>query len=160
MLSTAVGPAQFIGIGELRVVREPERLRTVLGSCIGVALFDRKAMLAGLSHVILPSSKEGSGARGKFADTAVDDLIQQMMEAGADRARLCGKMVGGARMFGAESQSDLGSRNIEAVRDRLRHHRIAIIAEDVGGMKGRKMFADPATAAVEVQIIGEAPRVI
>ena len=61
-----------IGIGEILVLRAPEQIRTVLGSCVGVALCDQIAGVGGLCHVILPASKEGSGDPGKFADTAVD----------------------------------------------------------------------------------------
>ena len=47
-----------------------------LGSCIGLALLDRRLGVAGLAHVVLPSSG-GHAAPGsfKFADSAVPELI-------------------------------------------------------------------------------------
>lgn len=149
-----------IGIAALRAVQAPERIRTVLGSCVGVALYDRKSGVGGMAHVILPSSAEGAGDRGKFADTAIDDLLQMVLGAGADRARLCAKIAGGARMFGKDSQSDLGLRNVHAAQERLKHHRIPIVADDTAGTKGRKITLDPASGNLEVQIIGEQVRVI
>ena len=160
---TAVATSEIvhtIGIAGVRIAHAPERIRTVLGSCIGIAIYDRKSGVGGMAHVILPSSAEGAGDRGKFADTATDDLLQMLLSAGADRARLCAKIAGGARMFGKESQSDLGQRNVQAVQERLRHQRIPIVAEDTAGNKGRKITLDPATGNLEVQIIGEQVRVI
>ena len=42
-----------------------------LGSCIGLALVDRRARVAGLAHVMLPESTPSATQVGKFADLAV-----------------------------------------------------------------------------------------
>ncbi|MGE3182236.1 MAG: chemotaxis protein CheD [Phycisphaerae bacterium] len=149
-----------IGIGEYYVAAAPERIRTVLGSCIGIALFDRKAKLGALAHIILPSSAEGSGARGKFADTAIDDMVQQLLEKGALKHRITAKLAGGARMFGTGSQSDLGQRNADAAIAALKKHGIATLATDLGGTSGRKVTFWTTEGIYEVQIIGQKPRTI
>jgi len=149
-----------IGIAGLRAVREPEKIRTVLGSCVGIALFDRASRTGGMAHVILPDSKEGSGDPGKFADTAVDLLVTEIIKAGAVRGSIAAKIAGGARMFGPAVNSGLGERNVNAVKTHLRRHLIPILAEDCGGEKGRKITLDPVSGALEVQIIGQEPRTI
>lgn len=149
-----------IGIAGLKVVRAPEKVRTVLGSCVGVALFDNMNKVGGLCHVILPCSKQGQGDKGKFADTAVDWLLEEVLQCGATRSRLTAKIGGGASMFGAHVDNGIGERNIKAVRERLTHHHIRLAAEAVGGLKGRKMMLDPTTGQVEVQIIGADPEVL
>ncbi|MFO0839661.1 MAG: chemotaxis protein CheD [Phycisphaerae bacterium] len=149
-----------IGIAGLRVVTQPDTVRTVLGSCVGIALFDRAAHVGGLAHIILPSSAEGAGDRGKFADTAVDWLLDEVVRAGGLRGRIQAKIAGGARMFGPNTTNGLGERNVAAVKERLHHQGVSLVAEDTGGEKGRKMLLDPATGNVEVQFIGQDPRVI
>ena len=149
-----------IGIAEVRVVKSPEKVRTVLGSCVGVAIFDRVAKIGGLAHVILPSSKMGHGDRGKFADTAVDWLVDDAIQAGCDSKRLTAKITGGASMFGDNVDSGIGEKNVQAVKERLAHHSIRLAAADVGGTKGRKMCLDPSTGQVEVQNIGAEPQLI
>ncbi|MFQ5462312.1 MAG: chemotaxis protein CheD [Phycisphaerae bacterium] len=144
-----------IGIAAVKVVKKPERIRTVLGSCIGVAVYDSVAGIGGMAHVILPDSTEGSGDPGKFADTAVDMLIEKLIEAGSVHKRLAAKIVGGAQMFGNKVCSGLGQRNAEAVKARLNHHTVQLVASAVGGGKGRKMQLDPATGEVHVAIIGQ-----
>lgn len=149
-----------IGIADVKVVASPDKVRTVLGSCVGVALFDRVAKVGGMAHVMLPSSALGQGDKGKFADTAVDILLDDVIKAGCKKDRLKAKITGGASMFGKKVDNGIGERNIQAVKERLAHHSIQLLAEDVGGLKGRKMLLDPATGQVEVQIIGAQPEVI
>lgn len=149
------GRIHSIGIAGIEVVRAPDRIRTVIGSCIGIAIYDRVAKIGGLAHIILPDSNQGSGDPGKFADTATDMLIERMVDAGADRKRLVAKITGGASMFGNEPSLGLGERNAQAVHDRLLHHAIRLAASATGGTKGRKMMLDPATGTVYVEIIGK-----
>lgn len=148
-----------IGIAGLRVARAPEKIRTVLGSCIGIALYDSSTKIGGLSHIILPDSKSGSGDPAKFADTAVDMLIEMLTAAGANPTRVVAKIVGGAAMFGNKHRWDLGGRNAGAVKERLAHHGIRLVAEVIGGNKGRKMILDVTSGAVQVQTIGATPEV-
>lgn len=155
-----MGTIHYIGIAGRKVTAPPDQIRTVLGSCVGIAIYDRVTRLGGLAHVILPSSTMGVGDRGKFADTAIDSLLDELQKAGATRARLAAKIAGGARMFGSARTMLIGDRNIEAVRARLRFHRIPLEGEDVGGEKGRMMTFDPATAVVTVQAIGAERRTL
>jgi chemotaxis protein CheD len=108
-----------------------------LGSCIGLALVDREAGVAGLAHVVLPESQGKPGPAAKFADLAIPDLITRLVEAGAERRRLQAVMIGGARMFTVGASLDIGARNSEAVREALVKERIKIHAEEIGGNRGR-----------------------
>lgn len=151
----------MVGIGALKIAAAPEKLRTVLGSCIGITLFDPQLRIAGLAHSILPQGSEEIEQLGKFADQAVDNLVVRMTALGASRSHLRAKLVGGAAMFGTENNAtQLGERNAEAARMRLQAHDIPIIAEAVGGTKGRKVLVDPDTGNIEVAIIGSEPVII
>lgn len=155
-----MGDTHNIGIAEIKIAKCPDKLRTVLGSCVGVAIFDRVSKVGGLAHVMLPDSSIGKGDKGKFADTAVDALIEDVASAGGDPRRLTAKISGGASMFGKTVDKGIGERNIQAVKERLKKHMIRLAAEDVGGTKGRRMILDPASGEVTVQIIGAEPVVI
>ncbi len=108
-----------------------------LGSCIGLALVDRMANVAGLAHVVLPESQGQTEPRAKFADLAVPDLIGRLVGAGAARRRVEAVLVGGARMFSVGPSLDIGARNAEAVREALAKEGITIRAEEIGGNRGR-----------------------
>lgn len=108
-----------------------------LGSCIGLAMVDRDAGVAGLAHVVLPESQGRPGPAAKFADLAIPDLIARLIAAGAARRRLEAVIIGGARMFTLGASLDIGARNSEAVRYALGRERIQIHAEEIGGSRGR-----------------------
>ena len=48
-----------VGIADLNVVKYPDVLATyALGSCVGICLYDHKAKIAGMAHIMLPSSAD------------------------------------------------------------------------------------------------------
>jgi chemotaxis protein CheD len=127
-----------------------------LGSCIGLVLLDRRAAVAGLAHVVLPAAIGADrAARGKFADTAVDALIEGMEALGARRTRLEAVLVGGASMFASASAAmDVGQRNAAAVREELGRQRIPITAADTGGQRGRTVRVALASGRVTSRVAG------
>jgi chemotaxis protein CheD len=127
-----------------------------LGSCIGLALIDRKVGIAGLVHVVLPQSAgQGDANPGKFADLAVPQLVAEMEAAGARRIRLDAALVGGASMFAVASASlEVGQRNDAAVREQLAGLRIPVRAAATGGNRGRTIRVDVATGTVTFREAG------
>jgi chemotaxis protein CheD len=109
-----------------------------LGSCIGLVIVDDRGPVAAMAHVVLPESN-GNGAAGKFADTAIPQLIREVTAIGATRSRLSAVLVGGAQMFAAAGKLDVGNRNEQAVREGLRAHAIPVRAAVTGGNSGRTM---------------------
>ncbi len=127
-----------------------------LGSCIGLALLDRRATVAGLAHVVLPAAEGRDGNPGKFADTAVPVLLESVLGLGARRTRLEAVMVGGASMFSFGGNGlEVGQRNDAAVRAELDKLRIPVIAADTGGAKGRTVRVDVETGRVTSKAAGE-----
>lgn len=151
---------QTLGIAGICTVKTPDQIRTVLGSCIGIALYDLKAGVGGMAHVMLPEATGPTESPGKFADTGVDSLLQDVLKGGASRSRLLAKIAGGAAMFGAASDTGIGARNAKAVMERLKKHEIKLVAHEVGGNKGRRMSLNPQTGDVEVQVIGQTATVL
>jgi len=127
-----------------------------LGSCIGLALLDRRLGIAGLAHVVLPQAPDQSQENPrKFADFAVPALIFELETLGARKARLEAVLVGGAAMFAISSASlDVGQRNETAVLALLEGLRIPVLAKATGGNRGRTIRVDVATTAVTVREAG------
>lgn len=145
-----------IGISDLKVCRAPDVLVTyALGSCVGICLVDSITKVGGLSHIMLPDSKQsstGASTPMRFADTAIPLLVQKMQMMGANRSRLKAKIAGGALMFAAASDKfNIGERNVNAVLTALRKEGIPIIAQDTGLDYGRTVFFYPETGIMEVR---------
>jgi chemotaxis protein CheD len=130
-----------------------------LGSCIGLALLDRRAAVAGLAHVVLPAAEGRDGAPGKFADTAVPVLLDAVVGLGARRTRVEAVLVGGASMFSFGGNGlEVGQRNDAAVRAELVKLRIPVVAAETGGSKGRTVRVTVETGLVTAKAAGETER--
>lgn len=133
-----------VGMADLNVALKTGVLKTTgLGSCVGLTLYDSRAKVAGMAHVMLPSSdiaREGQINIHKYADTAIPELIRRMTELGAIVSRLEAKMAGGAQMFAFGGMNDtmrIGPRNVESCKAKLEEYSIPLLAEDTGGNYGR-----------------------
>ena len=155
------GPS--VGIGQIVVSADPGIVISALGlgSCIGLVLTDAQAGVAGMAHVMLPASRPGAtGSEGKFADTAVPALLDQVLRLGAQRPRLQARIAGGAQMFGggtAGTTLNIGERNADAVREALRVAGMRVRAADVGGNAGRSMQVAVTGGFVTVRAVGGEP---
>jgi len=136
-MTVAAGPLVRVDMGELRIGAAPEVLETLLGSCVGIALWDPHRRQGGLAHVVLPESRGNTSLPGKFADTAVAEMVRQLRLRGVSPSGLIAKIAGGATMFGARTAQDIGQRNCDAVRRELVRHKIRLAGEHLAGNQGR-----------------------
>ena len=134
-----------VGLGEIKVTQDPSAVLTYLslGPCIGVCAYDPVAKLAGMAHIVLPSSDHKNGRNGpKFADVGVPQLLEELKKQGAAPYRLVVKIAGGAQISKAQGLGDvfqIGERNTEAVKSALAGLGNSIKAAAIGGHHGRTM---------------------
>jgi chemotaxis protein CheD len=151
----------LVRVADLRSAGGDAVLATVgLGSCVAIILHDPVARVGGLAHVLLPSrslSRSGDNL-GRFPQTAIPALLEEMLALGADRRRLVARLAGGASMFAnlvPAGSMQMGDRNVIAVREVLSQLAIPIVAEAVGGNRGRSVWFHVAEGRVVVGAVGE-----
>lgn len=149
-----------VGMADYKVTKSPEKLTTLgLGSCVGVCLFDNTTKIAGMAHIMLPSSKEiaQNSNPAKFADTCIDMMLKDMIKVGAVQRRLICKIAGGSQMFAFENKNGvmkIGARNVQAVKDMMKALSIPIKAEDTGGNFGRTIEFSAENGELFIKTIG------
>ncbi len=151
-----------LGMADLMVVPAPVKLVTLgLGSCVGLVVFDTYAKVAGMAHIMLPDSRglRGSEKIGKFADTAVPALLEEMLKKGATRSHIKAKLAGGAQMFSLPGASadflTVGSKNVSETKAKLLKFGIALLASDTGGNKGRTIEFSTSNWMLKVKTLGK-----
>ena len=93
-----------VGMGQIEVAQGGRHvLRTLLGSCIGLTLHDPRTRVGGLAHIVLPASRGDMSPPGKFADTALPELLRLIGELGGRTDKLIAKVAGAANMFSAST---------------------------------------------------------
>ncbi|HSH36713.1 chemotaxis protein CheD [Schnuerera sp.] len=155
-----------VGMADLNIVKHPGILTTLgLGSCVGIALYDKYNKIAGLAHVMLPSSKEikNNENKSKFVDTGIELLIEKMIKEGANKKNLTAKIAGGSQMFSFNNNSSIlkiGERNIIATKKKLKELNIKILSEDTGGNYGRTIELNTEDGSLLVKTIGHGVKII
>ena len=150
-----------VGIAEVAISRSPDILRTILGSCVGICLYDPEKGIGGLAHIMLPTSKLGGTSPKKYADSAIPILVNDLVAQGA--GKLIAKIVGGAMMFNLSENSlmgEIGKNNINKVREVLSSLNIPIVADETGGNFGRTIDFYLETGQVKVKSIGKSDKIL
>ncbi len=155
-----------VGMAEIHVAKGPAKYTCLgLGSCIGLCALDPVSNVSGCAHIMLPQAfaDKPIDKPGKFADTAVPEILSMLERLGGNRSRLVWAMAGGAQVFKFSADTsgklDVGVRNVEAVSALVKSMGLKCIAKEVGGNLGRTVMMDAETGLITVRTVsvGEKP---
>lgn len=161
-----MGEVIKVGMADLNVCKDPDIITTLgLGSCIGIALYDPVTKIGGLAHIMLPDSTKmrNNSNIAKFADTGIEELLKRVIKEGASKTRLVAKIAGGAKMFEVSGLSDIGNvglRNAEASKAKLKELGIRLVAEDTGLNYGRTVELHCDTGEYYIKSVGKPIKII
>lgn len=138
----------FLQPGELYFSDRNTRIRTVLGSCVSMVFWHPELLVGGMSHYMLPRADGGGAGRsldGRYAEDAMELMLQEMEAVGAPRQEYHVKVFGGGDMFSTTPKtvaSHVGRRNVEAARLLVARHGFTCVAEHLGGTGHRNVVFD------------------
>lgn len=153
-----------VGVGDCAWSADPEAVLVTyaLGSCIGVAIHDPVARVAGLLHFMLPESKIDRDKAAQrpymFADTGIPLLFRRSYEMGASKSRLVVRAAGGAQVLDPAGYFNIGKRNYQALRKILWQAGVMLHAESVGGTSSRTVRLEVSTGRMWLRGPGEEER--
>lgn len=130
----------YLNPGALIVSDKPLVVNTILGSCVGVVLYDPILKIGGINHYMLPLWNGEGLASPKYGNIAIDKLYEKILQLGSNKHNLVAKVFGGGEVI--ESNIDafrIGQRNIMIAQEMLNELRIKIVSSSVGGKLGRKI---------------------
>ena len=129
----------YLEPGYMYIGSEKSAIKTVLGNCVSVCLWDDKLRFGGMNHFLYPVTHEKNKATAKFGNIATKVLINKMFTAGSIAENIVAQIVGGAEI---NNDSGLGIENVNIARKILQKEKIEIKSEDIGGYLGRKVIFD------------------
>jgi chemotaxis protein CheD len=131
------------------------RVRTMLGSCVAITLWDPCRRIGAMSHFLLPHRRGRTHGDlrldARYGDEALEMMLQGLSAAGAEPSTCEAKVFGGGNMFPRAhnpSPFTVGIRNGEAACRLLMAHGIALRAEDLYGNGHRQVVFDIDSGAV------------
>lgn len=137
-----------VGIADYKISLDGPGILTLgLGSCVGVCIYDVYTNAGGLAHIMLPYKPDdlniSERSRLKYADIAIPEMIDKMIECGCKKLNLRAVIVGGGNMFSNSSTQlgdTIGYRNYQSVCSILSQYSIPIVAKDIGGNIGKTVY--------------------
>ncbi|WP_018995497.1 hypothetical protein [Hirschia maritima] len=134
--------------GAQYVSSDPEEIVvTVLGSCVAACIWDSQSRIGGLNHFMLPNDDAGlwSGASLalRFGNHAMDALINDLLQLGAEKHRLNCKFFGGGNVV--QGMGKVGSKNALFAKEYAAVERLNVAKMDLGGERGRRIMFEPVT---------------
>ncbi len=146
----------FLLPGTVRFASSPERIETVLGSCVSVSLRDPRTAAAALCHCVLPEAppRTRTRERFRFCDTAVEAMLEWFADRNVPAARLEVKLFGGAEVLPGGSRpsgASVGALNAQCAITVLASFGLAPQARETGGATGRYLVFDTATGGVWIR---------
>jgi chemotaxis protein CheD len=150
-------PLVFLKPGEVYITDKPALIKTVLGSCVSVTLFEPHSRTAAICHGLLPDcGGKGCGdcpEKLRFVTCSIKHILDKMLERGAVQRTLEVKAFGGGdvltyRSGGPCKKATVGRQNIEAALNIMESLGIKPMTSDLGGDRGRKIFFNTQTGEV------------
>ena len=135
-----------VNTGEIRVFSEPVILQSIaLGSCVAVVVYERNKKIGGLAHVMLPGKSPSSGNNTKYAEDAIQTLLDSTKKLGAEIGNLEISIVGGGNVL---QEGDIPDKVIESVLGYLTTLQLELNGMRVGGIGRRSIFFDTTSGNV------------
>jgi chemotaxis protein CheD len=140
---------KFIHIGEIYIGARATEINTVLGSCVAVCLYDKVNQIGGMNHYLVPLWNETGLQTPKYGNISIQRLIDSMLNIGCELQNIEAKLFGGANVIKVSNRDMMiGRKNILIAKEILKEYKIPIVAQDVGGEKGRKIMMRSDTGKV------------
>jgi chemotaxis protein CheD len=133
----------YLHPAQMHVATAPCAIRTLLGSCVAVCVWDQAARVGGAVHYLLPRGRHSHGETGRYGTLAIPALIRAVYALGGSPGVLKAKIFGGARVLhglSSASGASLGDSNAAVAWEILAAENVPVIGSDLGGDRGRRVL--------------------
>ncbi|AEI14435.1 CheD [Flexistipes sinusarabici DSM 4947] len=130
---------EFVTTGHLATGSQNGKICTSpLGSCMAVIAYDKTSRTGGIAHIMLPgkSPTEDKAEENKYAENAIENLLDDLKSLGSKKANIEVCLVGGANVLKKENDATADKLifNIFEIMDRKK---LSIRKTSTGGYERR-----------------------
>jgi chemotaxis protein CheD len=140
----------FLLPGEYFVGGAQHRVRTLLGSCVSMTLWDPVRRIGAMSHFLLTGRRGTGRLDARYAEDALALMLAELAALGVAPGELQAKVFGGGNMFpslvGRDGKlgkdGDVGRRNGAVACALLAAHGIPVLSQSLYGIGHRRIQFD------------------
>lgn len=134
----------------------PQKLVALLGTCVGVAIFDKKSKIGGICHILLPKPNDPDSVwqPKNYATTALPLFVDELLQAGAKSENLEAVVAGGSLCAPVASRDvilNIGGLNLENTFLFLERHKIPVSHSETGGCSTMSLILRSPSCQVDIQ---------
>jgi len=139
--------------GQVKAARAGVLRASAVGSCVAVAVYEARAGIGGLAHVMLPgAAPDGTGERRtRYAEDGIRELVAAVQALGAGRERLLAFVVGGGNILERDDDT-ICEANTRSVLGILEQEAIPIEVSQTGGTARRSICLDVKSARISYTV--------
>lgn len=146
----------FLEAGEGILTRKPQKIVTILGSCLSITMFHKASGYAGMTHSLYPTCGNEANSKMlfdeayKYVDCSFNKLAAHFLKKKINIHEVEIKIFGGGEVIEGNNTKTMsvGRQNINMIEQIIKENKIEIKAADTGGTKGRKIIFDTSTGDV------------
>lgn len=159
-------PVLYLKPAEIYMADSPSIVKTVLGSCVSVTMFNHRLKVGAICHGLLPHCQgktecNSRCAEGfKYVDCSIRHMLGRFRSLGIGHREIEVKLFGGADMFttGVGERETVGAQNTKTARRIIEKEHLNLCKSDTGGDRGRKIFFHTHTGEVFLKRLGMGER--
>lgn len=146
-----LGPFRNLGIGEVIVLNRPEIVRTILGSCLAVTMWDPQMRGFSICHAVYAGG--GSPGDMHYIVPCLERMIAFMHRKDVRPSETVVKLFGGTET--GKGHPLLSNKIVGVAKSFLADHGYTIAVEETGGSSGRELYFVPETGAVYIRKVSD-----
>ncbi len=148
-------PEIFLLPGEFYFGKDYKTVKTLLGSCIAITMWNDRLKVGGMCHFKLPErlNKDHGELNGNYGDEALLLFMDGLKKYNLKPSEMMVGVYGAGNMFADIVKNDersIGMQNIKLAHRCLSRRGFKITHEALGGEVSRKISFNIATGAVKV----------
>lgn len=155
-------PVLYLKPAEMHIADSPSIVKTVLGSCVSITMFNRRLKVGAICHGMLPHCRRKAGCRDecaegfKYVDYSIRQMLERFRSMGIGHREIEVKLFGGADMFATDAgeRETVGVQNTKTALRIFEKERLTLRTSDTGGSQGRKLFFYTHTGEVFLKRLG------
>jgi len=145
------GPFRNLGIGEIILLNRPEIVRTILGSCLAVTMWDPQMRGFAICHAVYAVG--GTEDDTHYIEPCLRKMISFMHRRKVTPQETEVKIFGGTET--GQGHPLLANKIVGVAKAFLADHGYQILVEETGGTHGRELYFVPETGSVFIRKVSD-----